>query len=197
MIAANTQFAGKQAEGGAAGGNGGSVETSGHSLDIAGAQVDTSAAAGAAGTWLLDPDDYTIDAAQAATIVSNLASGNVTIMTSALGSGGNGDIFVNFRVDWSSANSLTLSAYRNIAVNANITNTGGASVVFVPTIPARNRHGQLSRSSAVSTSGVVSISTIRRSTRRVVSSTQQAMSARTENYSGNVTGGVSSLPICW
>ncbi len=129
VIAGQTQFAGQaDARGGAAGGNGGSVETSGHSLDIAGAQVDTSAPAGAAGNWLLDPDDYTIDAAQAATIEANLASGNVTIMTTASGTGGNGDIFVDSAISWSSANSLTLSAYRNIAVNANITVSGGGAL---------------------------------------------------------------------
>ena len=125
VIAANTQFAGQADARGSGGGNGGNVETSGHVLDIAGADIDTSAVAGAAGTWLLDPDDYTIDAAQAATIQSNLATGNVTIETTFAGSGGNGDIFVNVPVSWASANSLTLSAYRNININANVTVSGG------------------------------------------------------------------------
>src|SRR5262249_16264382 len=39
-------------------------------------------------------------------------------------------IFVNAAVNWSSNNSLTLNAYRNIEINANITNTGGAGVIL-------------------------------------------------------------------
>ncbi|MCC8392526.1 filamentous hemagglutinin N-terminal domain-containing protein [Paraburkholderia sp. MMS20-SJTR3] len=48
------------AKGGPQGGNGGAIETSGHYLDTAGAQIDASAPMGVAGTWLLDPFDVTI-----------------------------------------------------------------------------------------------------------------------------------------
>ncbi len=132
VISAQTQFAGEaDARGGPNGGNGGSVETSGHSLNIAGAKVDTSALLGVAGNWLLDPDDYTIDASAASTIEDNLASGNVIIATTASGTGGNGDIFVNSAVSWASSNMLTLSAYHNIEVNAPITVSGAGQVVFM------------------------------------------------------------------
>ncbi|MBI1889069.1 MAG: filamentous hemagglutinin N-terminal domain-containing protein [Burkholderiales bacterium] len=48
------------ARGGADGGDGGLVETSGHYLDVAGAWVSTKAPSGKTGTWLLDPFDITI-----------------------------------------------------------------------------------------------------------------------------------------
>ncbi len=134
-----TSFAGLiNATGGTLGGNGGFVETSGHALDFAGARVDTTAPNGLTGSWLLDPYDLTIDAGAAATIATSLATTDVTIQTTATGSSGsgivnpsgNGDIFVNSDISWNSANSLTLSAYRNIAVNASIANNGSGNVTL-------------------------------------------------------------------
>ncbi|WP_217907217.1 filamentous hemagglutinin N-terminal domain-containing protein [Massilia sp. BJB1822] len=56
------------ARGGKAGGKGGLVETSGHYLDVAGIRVDTRAAKGASGTWLLDPYDIEVKAGGTASV---------------------------------------------------------------------------------------------------------------------------------
>ncbi len=63
------------ANGGENGGDGGRIETSGHYLDIAGADVRASAAAGKSGLWLLDPADAVIDQAVADTYAGTLNSG--------------------------------------------------------------------------------------------------------------------------
>ena len=106
-------------------GNGGLVETSGANVDFTGLKVDTSAAHGLTGTWLIDPTDLTVDAAAASTISTNLATSNVMLQTTASGatgpgvtSAGAGDINVNAGIYWDSANTLTLSAYRNVNINA-------------------------------------------------------------------------------
>ncbi|HSV59672.1 MAG TPA: filamentous hemagglutinin N-terminal domain-containing protein [Variovorax sp.] len=49
------------ARGGAQGGNGGLVETSGGNVNVTGIRVDASAPAGQAGTWLVDPFNISID----------------------------------------------------------------------------------------------------------------------------------------
>ncbi len=143
------------AQGGVAGGHGGFVETSGHSLWIGDhAFVSTRAPQGLSGTWLLDPIDLTIsnDAnsnvsgsspfqstggnsnVNISTLLAALNAGNVVIQTTSGGSGGNGDIFVNTDIGasntWNNSNSLTLTAYRNIVANANITNGGNGDIVL-------------------------------------------------------------------
>ncbi|WP_411877760.1 YDG domain-containing protein [Polaromonas sp. YR568] len=115
-------------------GNGGFVETSAANVKVAaGTRVTTKAANGNSGTWLIDPVDFTIAAGSAAqdvsgmgadTLSANLNSGNVSIATSAT-TAGNGDIFVNSALSWSSANTLTLSAHRDIQINSAVTATAG------------------------------------------------------------------------
>ncbi|CAN5310336.1 two-partner secretion system adhesin CdrA [soil metagenome] len=124
------------AKGGADGGNGGLIETSGHHVDFTGLRVDTSAPKGITGSWLVDPTDLTVDAA-ASTISSNLASTNVTLQTTATTasgpgtqSAGPGDIYINAPISWSSANSLTLSAYNSINIISSITATGNGQLVL-------------------------------------------------------------------
>ncbi|WP_345191287.1 beta strand repeat-containing protein, partial [Gluconacetobacter tumulicola] len=120
---------------GKGGGKGGMIETSAHTLALGKASVN----AGVGGSWLLDPDDLTIDASAASTINAALGSGtDVTEQTSATtasninGGGtstsGNGDIFVNAPLNWNSTASLTLSAWRNVAINAAITVAGNGTL---------------------------------------------------------------------
>jgi filamentous hemagglutinin family protein len=138
-----TQFHGAiSARGGQAGGDGGHVETSGKTLKIGSdATVNTLAPHGAAGDWLLDPQDLTIGGfnpgdgdIDGADITAALQNSNVTIKTSVAGvscvgafscsSGhaGNGDIILADGAyvggpGWTSGTTLTLSAYRNIDVH--------------------------------------------------------------------------------
>ncbi|MFG1400404.1 two-partner secretion domain-containing protein [Xanthobacter sediminis] len=111
------------------GGDGGFIETSGDKVSIdATTEITTAAARGATGTWLIDPDGFTVGAGgdiTGATLTSQLASSNVTI-ASTQGSGTDGNITVNDAVSWS-ANTLTLNATHNIYVNAVMTAGGTAS----------------------------------------------------------------------
>jgi filamentous hemagglutinin family protein len=135
------------ARGGSLSGDGGFVETSAYKLKIVGtARITTRAPHGTAGTWLLDPYDFTIASSggdiTGADLSVALDSNDVVIQTnpgsvSCTGatcgpgdSGGNGDIFVNDGISWSSAFGLTLSAYRNIEVNQSIGGGAGSTVVL-------------------------------------------------------------------
>ncbi len=115
------------------GGDGGFIETSAAEVDIADDHtITTQAAEGATGTWLIDPQDYYIAPASSAnsditgeTLSSNLSSNNVTIESADGATSSNGDIFVNDTVTWDT-HTLTLSAYRDIEINQEMTaNSGG------------------------------------------------------------------------
>jgi fibronectin-binding autotransporter adhesin len=119
------------ARGGANGGNGGNIETSGSSIDFEGIQVDTKAPKGNLGLWLIDPYNYTIGSSQATSIGTALASSNVEITSSsdvsAYGSSGSnsdtGNITINSDIT-GSLGSLTLTAAGTIYLNANISTAG-------------------------------------------------------------------------
>lgn len=131
-------------------GAGGTIETSAHTLAMGAATI----SAGQGGSWLLDPDDLTIDSAAARTIVSALNSGtNVTEQTSATtasGAGttapGRGDIAILAAMSWRSTASLTLSAYHSISVDAPITLTGGGVLALL----TNNNKGGTSSGGALS-----------------------------------------------
>lgn len=141
------------ARGGAEGGNGGLVETSGKTyLDVGALAVDTRAPAGKAGTWLLDPDNLNIMnsadscpgcynsssyapntiftggtgtvAVNWSTIASNLNNGSVLLST--LGSGGTGNISIyGGTYNYTSANDLWFVANQGISGSGVIMNNGG------------------------------------------------------------------------
>lgn len=120
-------FAGMITAYGAGSGRGGFVETSAKAtVDVAGAIM-----AGPGGLWLLDPASLTINSALAATIAATLNGGTDVVQQTATSGPGDGDIFVTGAITWSSAATLTLSAYRDIQVDGvAITNTGAGKLVL-------------------------------------------------------------------
>ena len=115
------------------GGDGGFVETSAAKVTISdSARVKTLASRGRSGTWLIDPNDFTIAAmgggdTSGAALGFNLSmNGSLTIATSPSGTGGNGDIYVNDNITVPSpmfpgspvASTLTLQAGRDIVFQA-------------------------------------------------------------------------------
>jgi len=113
------------------GGNGGFIETSAAQVKVAdGAVITTLAASGNHGSWLIDPTDFTVAAGGggltgsgigATTLGNSLNLGNVALATNNAGGTDNGDIHVNAAVTWNAGTTLTLSAWRNININATIT----------------------------------------------------------------------------
>jgi len=146
-----TTYAGHiSATGGALSGDGGFAEVSGHkSLKFHGT-IDLTAAHGLTGRLLLDPENLTIQIAGPSTVDNsgNIYTSNVdnSILTVAdlqtallnanvlvqTGSGGlqAGDITVADSITWSNPNTLTLSAFQNIIMNASISNSSGGSLTL-------------------------------------------------------------------
>jgi filamentous hemagglutinin family protein len=117
-------------------GNGGGIETSAAHVHVAdGAMVTTQALSGTTGTWLIDPQDFTVAASggdiSGATLSAQLATTNAQIQSSAGATAGSGDINVDDTVHWSS-HTLTLTAADNINVNAVMNATGSAALNLEP-----------------------------------------------------------------
>jgi filamentous hemagglutinin family protein len=132
MQAGMTSVSGVLKAEGKNGQDGGFIETSAADVRIdQTTAVSTRSDSAKTGTWLIDPTDFNINAGNTAqsssgigatTLANNLASNNVTLQTSDTGSQ-KGDINVNAKVTWDSANSLTLNAHNDININADITAT--------------------------------------------------------------------------
>lgn len=117
------------------GGDGGFIETSAANVQIQpGLVVTTQAEDGKTGKWLIDPNDYTVAASggdiTGAQLSANLASTSITIQSANGATNGNGDIFVNDAITWSSGNILLLRAIRNIEINAPIDASQGSGGIL-------------------------------------------------------------------
>jgi len=129
------------AKGGATSGDGGLVETSGKNFLDAQGFVDTTAANGNTGLWLLDPQNVVIDGSGGAALTDvdqfadgsgtvninastiNAAASNVTIQA-------NDDITVSTAINMTNAGiTLTLQAGDDVFINANITTNDAAIVI--------------------------------------------------------------------
>ena len=118
------------------GGDGGFIETSAAKVKVADdAKITTYAPYCTTGEWLIDPQDYTIAASggdiTGDALSSNLNTSNVTIQSSSGSASGNGDINVNDDISWDK-NTLTLTAARDININAVMTASGTAKLSLNP-----------------------------------------------------------------
>jgi filamentous hemagglutinin family protein len=115
------------------GGDGGTIETSGSKVKIAdSAVITTKSVYGKNGSWLIDPDGFTIAPfggdITGAKLSSELALTDVTIASTS-GHGTSGNIDVNDVVHWSAGTTLTLNATNAISINAVITAPNGGLVL--------------------------------------------------------------------
>lgn len=136
------------------GGNGGYIDTSGNKVTIAkSANITTAAASGKIGSWVIDPDGFTIGAGgdiTGAQLSTSLASTNVMIQSTS-GSGISGDIDVKDPVNWSADTTLTLDATNDINISAPITATGsnaGLNLIYGGDYVFRNPASSITLSGA-------------------------------------------------
>jgi filamentous hemagglutinin family protein len=117
------------ARGGASGGDGGQVETSGYVLNVEGARVNAGARSGQGGLWFLDPADATITQAVADSYRATLNTGT-SVLNEVVGSitwnsgvtlqkTAGGDATLTLRAGGSNTHSIYLNT-------ANISSTAGA-----------------------------------------------------------------------
>ena len=167
MAAGTTNAAGTIDASAPKGGDGGFIETSAATVNIAdGTKVTTLASGGVSGMWLVDPTDYNISASggnmTGSTLSTSLNNGNVSIQSASGNSGTAGNVNVNDAVTWS-ANRLTLVASNNINVNANLNGSGTAKLTLQTGTgqgtAAANATANASSSASTPQVGVVNINT--------------------------------------
>ena len=113
-------------------GDGGFIETSAARVMVAEKSVVTTRSAqGKSGTWLIDPNDFTVAAGadiSGAALSSSLETTSVTLLSSAGTTGVNGDVNVNEAVTWTAPTTLSLTALRDVNIAAAVTGTNGSLV---------------------------------------------------------------------
>ncbi|MGB3810568.1 MAG: filamentous hemagglutinin N-terminal domain-containing protein [Parvibaculum sp.] len=122
------------AQGGSQSGDGGFIETSGETVNFGSAlSVSASAANGAAGKWLIDPNDITIDSALAGALTASLTGGTSTEVSTAGGTGGNGDITLDTTINAAATNGaeLTLTGRRVSRTGSNTVNISGDGALII------------------------------------------------------------------
>ena len=112
--------------------HGGMIETSGAKINgLDSVSVDT----GGNGSWLIDPADFNIGGTSSdmsgAALGAALANNSVTILSSQGRTGTAGNVNVNDSINWSADTNLSLSAFNNVNVNANIANSDSKSAQLV------------------------------------------------------------------
>lgn len=111
----------------------GFIETSGKKVNIAKDSIVTTYSKNGSGTWLIDPNNYTI-ASEGGDITGEvlsdkLALNNIQIQSDEGSKAGDGNIYVNDVVSWASNNNLTLSAKGDVFINKAITATGSEAAL--------------------------------------------------------------------
>ncbi len=117
-------------------GNGGFVETSAAHVKVGNdTVVDTRSIAGRVGTWLIDPQDYTVAAAggdiSGATLSANLGTTSVSLQSVDGSAAGGGNVNINDAVAWRANTVLSFTASNNVNVNANIAATGNTAGLVI------------------------------------------------------------------
>lgn len=97
--------------------------------------MSTKSQKGETGTWLIDPVDFTVAASGGDMTGPQLLPHSLAITllfkARAVLAARDGDVKINDSITWSSGNKLTIDAYRNIAINADIIATGAGSLAFI------------------------------------------------------------------
>jgi filamentous hemagglutinin family protein len=166
------------ARGGVNGGDGGRIETSGHWLDTEGIQISAHALNGINGSWLLDPNNVSIQTAgpdaniggdpafattndtsilTIATLLAALDAGtNVSVTTGTSGANAQGgDITIANAIANTADNdaTLTLNAHRDISVNAEISSATHELNLVFNADSDRNNDGAILVTADIGTNG--------------------------------------------
>ncbi|WP_077038293.1 YDG domain-containing protein, partial [Pelomonas sp. KK5] len=206
---ATRAFGSLSAHGGAQGGDGGLIETSGGWLDARPAKVDVSAPHGKAGTWLLDPHDITIsdsvsdsgtDASfnatadsstiSSATLAAALSAGSAVTVQTGSGGSQSGTITVsdaNIVITSASPGSLSLIADANINVFDSVIQSQNPMPVSLKAGRSGSGAIDISNSTIASGGGAITLGGFGSGTQTYFGSTSVFFDAASVSYGGAIT----------